>query len=220
MFGPGMLNGKIILGGLALTLCAKAALAFPELPLFKDSALPQQPMVVLAAETKEETGLQPVQDAPPLVGNLPELSNGCEAPEDVLISLTKERELVRLQQEELENQRAEFALARERLNIEKASLTELKTSIEDLLGRVDAAQTEDLDRLIQLYTNMKPTDAARIMDDLDIETTIMILGTMKPRTAAPILAKIPPVRARAVSKIILERSQLPADQDLTGIKLR
>jgi flagellar motility protein MotE (MotC chaperone) len=48
----------------------------------------------------------------------------------------------------------------------------------------------------------------------------MILGTMKPRTAAPILAKIPPVRARAVSKIILERSQLPADQDLTGIKLR
>ena len=135
-------------------------------------------------------------------------------------SLTKERELVRLQQEELENQRAEFALARERLNIEKASLTELKTSIEDLLGRVDAAQTEDLDRLIQLYTNMKPTDAARIMDDLDIETTIMILGTMKPRTAAPILAKIPPVRARAVSKIILERSQLPADQDLTGIKLR
>ena len=69
MFGPGMLNGKIILGGLALTLCAKAALSFPELPLFKDSALPQQPMVVLAAETKEETGLQPVQDAPPLVGN-------------------------------------------------------------------------------------------------------------------------------------------------------
>ena len=103
----------------------------------------------------------------------------------------------------------------------RARLTEIQdVVIEDLLGRVDAAQTEDLDRLIQLYTNMKPTDAARIMDDLDIETTIMILGTMKPRTAAPILAKIPPVRARAVSKIILERSQLPADQDLTGIKLR
>ena len=85
---------------------------------------------------------------------------------------------------------------------------------------MDAAQTDDLNRLIDLYTNMKPTDAARIMDDLDIETTIMILGTMKPRTAAPILAKIPAVRARAVSKIILERSQLPGDQNLTGIKLK
>jgi flagellar motility protein MotE (MotC chaperone) len=66
---------------------------------------------------------------------------------------------------------------------------------------------------------MKPADAARIMDDMDIETTIMVLGTMKPRIAAPILAKMSPVRARAVSKIILERSQLPGDQDLTGIRL-
>jgi flagellar motility protein MotE (MotC chaperone) len=57
------------------------------------------------------------------------------------------------------------------------------------------------------------------MDDMDIETTIMVLGTMKPRIAAPILAKMSPVRARAVSKIILERSQLPGDQDLTGIRL-
>jgi len=38
----------------------------------------------------------------------------------------------------------------------------------------------------------------------------MILGTMKPRTAAPILAKIQQVRARRVSKIILN-PQLPAD---------
>ena len=66
---------------------------------------------------------------------------------------------------------------------------------------------------------MKPADAARIMDDMDIETTIMILGTMKPRVAAPILAKMSPVRTRAVSKIILERSQLPGDQDLHGIRL-
>lgn len=216
---PRVLNGKIILGGLVLTLCAKAALSFPELPMFKDAGMQPQPMVTLAA-VKETPDQQPAQDTPPLVSNLPKFSGGCEAPQDILISLAKERELVNKQQAELENQRAEFALAQERLRIEKSSLTELKSSIEAMLARVDAAQTEDLDRLIQLYTNMKPTDAARIMDDLDIETTIMILGTMKPRTAAPILAKIPAVRARAVSKIILERSQLPGDQDLTGIKLK
>jgi flagellar motility protein MotE (MotC chaperone) len=57
------------------------------------------------------------------------------------------------------------------------------------------------------------------MNDMDIETTIMIMGTMNPRIAAPIMAEISPVRARAISKIILERSQLPGDQDLRGIKL-
>ena len=88
------------------------------------------------------------------------------------------------------------------------------------MGRIEANKTDDLNRLIDFYKNMKPADAARIMDDLDIETTVMVLGTMNPRSAAPILAKVSPVRARAVSKIILERSQLPGDQDLVGIKLK
>ncbi len=214
-----LLNGKVIVGGLALTLVAKAAMSFPELPMFKDTGVTTLPNLVQTVAAKEKPP-EFSNEIPPLVANLPKTTENCEAPEDVLISLNKERELVAKQRAELENQRAEFALAQERLGIEKKSLTELKTSIEDLLARVDAAQTDDLNRLIDLYTNMKPTDAARIMDDLDIETTIMILGTMKPRTAAPILAKIPAVRARAVSKIILERSQLPGDQDLTGIKLK
>ena len=97
---------------------------------------------------------------------------------------------------------------------------ELKNSIEALLARVEASQTDDLNRLIEFYKNMKPVDAARIIDDLDIETTIMILGEMNPRSAAPIMAKVSAVRARAISKIILERSQLPGDQDLVGIKLK
>ena len=69
--------------------------------------------------------------------------------------------------------------------IEKGSLTELQASIEALLGRIEANKTDDLNRLIDFYKNMKPADAARIMDDLDIETTVMVLGTMNPRSCGP-----------------------------------
>ena len=164
-----LLNGKVIVGGLALTLVAKAAMSFPELPMFKDTGISNPPSLVQTVAAKEKPP-EFSNEIPPLVANLPKTTENCEAPEDVLISLNKERDLVAKQRAELENQRAEFALAQERLGIEKTSLTELKT--------------------------------------------------MKPRTAAPILAKIPAVRARAVSKIILERSQLPGDQNLTGIKLK
>lgn len=216
-----MLSGKMILGGLGLTLFAKAAMSFPELPMFQDIDTPSNPMVIQAAGGgKEDTGAQPATDAPPLVENLPEKIESHEAPEEVLRSLSRERELVAAQKEDIEKRKAELALAMERLEVEKASLTELKLSIEDLLARIESTKTEDLNRLIEFYKNMKPADAARIMDDLDIETTIMILGEMNPRLAAPILAKVSPVRARAVSKIILERSQLPGDQDLVGIKLK
>ena len=208
----------MILGGLGVMLFAKAAMSFPELPSLKDVAPVKDIRVVTAAEKVEAT-LESAADSPPLVEDLPQISGNPDTPEAVLRSLTRERELVALQKAEIEKRQAEIALAEERLRIERSSLSELKTSIEALLAQVEAAQTDDLDRLIAFYKNMKPADAARIIDDMDIETTIMILGTMNPRVAAPIMAKVSPVRARAVSKIILERSQLPGDQDLNGIKL-
>ena len=66
---------------------------------------------------------------------------------------------------------------------------------------------------------MKPKEAAAIMNDLDIEVSVMVLGSMNERTAAPILANLTPIRARAISKIILERSKLPGDQRLDNLKL-
>lgn len=216
-----MLSGKLIVGGLGLTLFAKAAMSFPELPMFQDTGPVNDQIVVLAAAgSGDKASPEPADDIPPLVEDLPEKTDNYDAPEEVLRSLNRERELVELQKQEIEQRKSELALAMERLEIEKASLTELKTSIEELLARVEASQTEDLNRLIEFYKNMKPADAARIIDDLDIETTIMILGEMNPRAAAPILAKVSDVRARAISKIILERSQLPGDQDLNGIRLK
>jgi flagellar motility protein MotE (MotC chaperone) len=214
-----LLSGKLFVTGLSVMLFAKAALSFPEITMFNTIGPPNDQFVIKAA-AKEEVTLLSAEDSPPLVADLPEKIGNSDVPEEILQSLTRERELVLLQKAQLEKRRAEIALAEERLRIEQVSLTELKGSIEALLARIAASQTDDVDRLIQLYKNMKPTDAARIIDDLDIETTIMILGTMNPRIAAPILAKVSPVRARAVSKIILERSQLPGDQDLIGIKLK
>ncbi|MGC1504542.1 MAG: hypothetical protein WA782_10430 [Sulfitobacter sp.] len=213
-----LLSGRMILGGLGVMLFAKAAMSFPELPSLKDVS-PIKDLGVVTAAEKVESSIESATDTPPLVEDLPVSSGELDTPEEILQSLMRERELVALQKAEIEKRQAEIALSEERLLVEKASLTELKTSIEELLARVEASQTDDLDRLISFYSNMKPADAARIIDDLDIETTIMVLGTMNPRTAAPIMAKVSPVRARAVSKIILERSQLPGDQDLVGIKL-
>jgi flagellar motility protein MotE (MotC chaperone) len=214
-----LLSGKMIVVGLGVMLFAKAAMSFPERPSLDDVS-PFNDLPVIKAAVNEEATLEASTDTPPLVENLPEKTGEYDAPEEVLRSLTRERELVDLQKAEITKRHAEIALAEERLMIEQASLTELKGSIEALLARIDASQTDDLNRLIELYKNMKPTDAARIMDDLDIETTIMILGTMNPRIAAPILAKVSAVRARAVSRIILQRSHLPGDQDLVGIKLK
>lgn len=217
------LVGKLLIGGLVATAFAKAAVSFPELATIEDLPAVSNVPIVLAAgeaeEEKEDTGPVPAETPPPIVAGLGDEVGLCETPEEVLRNLAKERDLLNEQREALNLREAEVALAREKLGIEKGALTELKDSIEDLLARVESQQTQDLERLISFYKNMKPAEAAGIMNEMDIEVTIMVLGTMNPRTAAPILAKMTPVRARAVSKIILERGQLPGDQDLTGIRL-
>lgn len=215
-----ILRGKILLIGLGVTLFAKMAISFPMLPVGTTGVPQTGNQLLLAVASEESPAEPPAAPVPPLVSGLSENSAVCESPEEVLGSLSNERDSLVLQGSELEGRKSELALASEQLQIEKARLLELKDSISELLKRVESSKTADLDRLISFYKNMKPADAARIMDDLDIETTIMVLGTMEPRLAAPIVAKLAPVRARAVSKIILERSQLPGDQDLVGIRLK
>ncbi len=144
----------------------------------------------------------------------------CEqTPEAMLDAMREERELLDQQKPRLSERQAEIELAEEKLQMDQTQLSDLKGELEGLLAKVKKAQTDDVDRLVALYSAMKPKEAAAIMDDLDIEVSVMVLGTMPERDAAPILAKLNPTRARAISRIILERSKLPGDQRLDNLKL-
>lgn len=216
----GTIKGKLLVSSLVLVLCAKTATSFPRTP---------QEIKMGGNEGKQSLVLDVAAEETDPVFSFDELSvperdinsvqlPRCETPEDVLQSLSAERLVLDRQKQELANREAEVALAREKIEIEKAALQELKAAIETLLGKIGSQQSEDLERLVALYQNMKPAEAAAIMNDLDIEVMIMVLGAMQPRVAAPILARMSPVRAGAVSKIILERSKLPGDQNLNGIQ--
>jgi flagellar motility protein MotE (MotC chaperone) len=65
---------------------------------------------------------------------------------------------------------------------------------------------------------MKPADAARIMEEMDLDVTVAVLGAMAERDAAPILATLTSATARLISKVLLEQSKLPGDQNLAGFK--
>ncbi|EAQ02168.1 hypothetical protein OB2597_21126 [Pseudooceanicola batsensis HTCC2597] len=168
----------------------------------------------IAATAKEE---EPAEETEPAETDLPQ---ACAMPEEMLQIIAREREFLEEQKVQIARREAEVALAAEKLQLEQGRLDELKTALDTLFAKVEAAQTDDVRRLVALYSNMKPKDAAAIMNDLDIEVSVMVLGTMPERTAAPILAGLNPVRARAISKIILERSKLPGDQRLNNLRLQ
>jgi flagellar motility protein MotE (MotC chaperone) len=144
----------------------------------------------------------------------------CEKPEEILLAINNERDLLSTQKAKLDERKAAVSLAEEKLKQETDRLSSLKKDLEGLLMRVEQAKSDDLKRLVSIYSGMKPKEAATIMNTLDMEVTVMVLGQMKERDAAPIFAKLNVVRSQAISKIILERSKLPGDQKLNGIALQ
>ncbi len=144
----------------------------------------------------------------------------CETPETIFLAISTERDLWKDQVSALEERRASLNLAEEKLKLNTARLSSLKSDLEDLFMRAEKAKSEDLKRLVEIYRGMKPKEAASIMNTLDIEVAVLVLGQMKERDAAPIFAKLNVVRSQAISKIILHRSKLPGDQNLNGIVLQ
>ncbi len=154
-----------------------------------------------------------------MVEGVVELGQCEETPEMVLDIISRERALLSDEKRIASEDLAEVKLAREKLDVERNNLQELKDEVEGLIRKVEATHTDDVDRLIKLYSAMKPVEAASIMSDMDVEVAVMVLGAMAENKAAPILAKMTTIRAQAISKIIYERSKLPGDQKLNGIRL-
>lgn len=201
----------MLIGALAVVGVAKLGIAVasgPESVPTATDGLFLSPAIAAEPEVKDDAAEQ--QTTEPVA---------CLMPEEMLQVIQTERAFLDQQREDMAKRQAEIDLASEKLKLEQARLDELKGALEGLLAKAENAQTDDVRRLVALYSNMKPKDAANIMNDLDIEVSVMVLGTMNERTAAPILAGLNPVRARAISKIILERSKLPGDQRLNNLRL-
>ena len=130
---------KWLLGALGITLCAKAATSFPVLPRPGETQF-----VTFVAAPAEEPAAQSDKEVPPIVEGLVSDSATCEAPEEVMQAILRERELLAEQKQKFEARKSEIALAREALDIERQAILELRNSLESLLAKVEAAQTDDL----------------------------------------------------------------------------
>ncbi len=78
----------------------------------------------------------------------------------------------------------------------------------DIGGAVDKQSAEDEARirsLVKIYETMKPQDAARIFEQLDMPVLLGVLEHMKELKVAPILAALDPAKARAVTLAVAER---------------
>lgn len=206
---------------LALAGAAKAATSFSAsehagqparviLASASGSTAPAQPAVATAtASAAAATATATATATAAATGD----AKSCDTPEQLLQSVRQERALIAKQKAALADRAAKLDLAKQEVDTETKRLSELKDTVQALLKKATTQHSADVDRLVKLYQSMKPVDAAAMLNSVDMEVAVMVLATMNERNAAQIMSKMAPDRVQAVSKIILERSKLPGDQN-------
>jgi len=107
-----------------------------------------------------------------------------------------------LDQREAELNKLEEELQQQKVMLEKRlkELDELRTRISNRLDEKVKIDQEKVDKLVEVYSNMKAQNAAKIIEDINEDLAIEILSKMKKKSAADILNLLKPEKAQKISE--------------------
>ena len=100
--------------------------------------------------------------------------------------------------------------AEKRIDEKIAKLQTLQKSIESDVKQKDDEENARIQSLAHMYEQMKPADAARILEQLDVPVLLTMLGDIREQKAAPILAAMDPAKAKAVTLALTEKRNIQA----------
>lgn len=98
-----------------------------------------------------------------------------------------------------------LAAAEQKLDERVTELEAVKTEVQGLLGQLDEKEQAEIDRLVSVYSAMRPKDAAAVFTTLDDSVRLPVAAAMRPRALAAILAQMPPAAARELTEKLAGR---------------
>lgn len=96
--------------------------------------------------------------------------------------------------------------AEKRVEAKVAELKELQSRVDAAIGTRDKAEADRFKSIIMMYENMKPKDAARIFERLDLKILFEVATQMKPAKMSEILAAMSPESAERLTVELASRA--------------
>lgn len=154
-------------------------------------------------------------DGPPLPINF-DPTNLTRAEIDTLQRLAERRELIERREREVDSKEGLLKAAETRIDGKIAQLQDLEKNIQSLLVQYDAQKDAELDQLVRIYSAMKPKDAARIFDSLEMPILVGVVQKMRDAKVAPIMAAMDSRRATALTEELTARRDIGGPPPLGG----
>ncbi len=132
---------------------------------------------------------------------------------EVFDDLTARREGLDKRENDLKTREALLKVTEQELDRKYQELTQLRTEIENLLGKQTEEEKARIVSLVKIYENMKPKEAARIFDTLDVDVLMSVMSKMSERKLSPIIAAMNPERAKTMTIMLAQEKKLPVLPD-------
>jgi flagellar motility protein MotE (MotC chaperone) len=129
---------------------------------------------------------------------------------ELLQRLSQRRKEIDAREEAVVQREILLKATEERFQAKVTELTKLRGEIDVLIKKYDEQEEVKLRNTVKIYENMKPKDASRIFEELDIKVLLEVVARMKEAKLAPILALMNPQKAMEVTTKMLDRKQIPA----------
>src|SRR5258708_24653845 len=202
---------RVLITAAALLFCAKTAdVWFP---------IGIAPVAAAQARTGPETAKPGSSAAAEPAPREPAAPGNKRAPRDpmvfspqeieILQSLAQRRDELDRRAAEIDRHEALLQATEQRIDDKIAKLQEMEGAISDAFKKEDQKDDAKIKSLVKVYETMKPKEAARIFEQLDLPVLLDVLEHMKELKTAPILASMEPGKAKAATLALAARHPTP-----------
>lgn len=176
----------------------------------------QVPAPPPAAANSPAPAAQTKAPPPPPPGGTTDPGTLSQTEMDVLQKLTERRNAIDAREKDVERREAMLKAAEDQIERKITEMRTLQNTIEGLLRQYNDQEDNKMRSLVKIYENMKPKEAAKIFEQLDMPIMLEVVERMKEQKVAPILAEMDPSKARVITSELAQRRQIPMPKPTSG----
>jgi flagellar motility protein MotE (MotC chaperone) len=152
-----------------------------------------------SSENPAQELLHSSSEPPKSVVNIDETANFTKSEIDLLKELSKRREKLDQDGKDLDVKGQVLKATETKLDQKISEMKSMQAKLEDLMKQYNAQEQKKITSLVKIYETMKPKDAAKIFNELEMPILIKVVSNMKEVKVAPIIATMTPLKARDLS---------------------
>lgn len=127
---------------------------------------------------------------------------------EILQNLRQKSKEIEAKEEELMIKESSLKAISQTLDTKLQALAKMQEQLTKIADQYEGDENNKVDRIVKVYENMKPKEAARIFNEMQITILLPVADRMKEQKLAAIIADMDPIKAKDLTTSIANKSRV------------